>query len=448
MDNVTQQQRDFKKYVSYIANSVFGLKETGVSAGRRGFHIRFGMTGDIRSISEKWQTYGVTISESDQALSEKYTTYVLTAEDASIIKTINPYRSIITKNTKIYWVNSVAGGSTSSLFRSKELTPDSLGASTLLGQNLTKSKLIEATTASLSSKYKPSIANELVKLLNYADTNLSSIQINPPLQFQTADINTIGKDFGEILCAVWLFNNQGLDYVKFPRVSNERLVDFSGVKDGLLKPVSVKSGAGSKVTITNIINFLEKDIELQNNHFHVSRLSTHPYYFVFDIIEKNSMKEGMLELHKKLNTDSVKELTEALGIRKENLSYFNLQNWVKNTSIPDIKLKLQKFYEVNKYGIPTNEIWNRVERGSADRMWIVISPLGESLYHILNEDEKIQEGLNDFAKKIQISQCNIILTQRTMKFQIRKFQDIKFEFGWAGYSAGNKLGFKAKKDVG
>ena len=57
-------------------------------------------------------------------------------------------------------------------------------------------------------------------------------------------------------------------------------------------------------------------------------------------------------------------------------------------------------------------------------------------------NEEIQQSLQDLARKLSVIQVNIDVKNRAMLFQKTSFKKANFEFGWAGYAAGNKLGFK------
>jgi hypothetical protein len=74
----------------------------------------------------------------------------------------------------------------------------------------------------------------------------------------------------------------------------------------------------------------------------------------------------------------------------------------------------------------------------------IISPLGETIYKILNKDKEIQQSLTNVARQVTLIQLNVNVLSKKMTFQSNYFKDADFTFGWPGYSGGNKLGFKMK----
>jgi hypothetical protein len=71
-----------------------------------------------------------------------------------------------------------------------------------------------------------------------------------------------------------------------------------------------------------------------------------------------------------------------------------------------------------------------------------VSPLGEWLWKFLNQNEEIRGSMTELARQLSIIQVNIDIKKSLLLFQHNKFSEAEFLFGWAGYAAGNKLGFK------
>ena len=86
---------------------------------------------------------------------------------------------------------------------------------------------------------------------------------------------------------------------------------------------------------------------------------------------------------------------------------------------------------------------DRIKQAS-DKMRLIISPLGENIWKVLNDSRDIQNSLTNIAKKITLLQVNVDVKKQELTFKANKFRDVEFEFGWAGYAAGNKLGYKIK----
>ena len=87
--------------------------------------------------------------------------------------------------------------------------------------------------------------------------SLSGIDLS---MFTPADIATVAKNYGEILSGLWSMSNLEFERIYFPKMSNAAMIDFYGERNKMDYPVSVKSGAGSKVTIVNILNALQDKV--------------------------------------------------------------------------------------------------------------------------------------------------------------------------------------------
>jgi hypothetical protein len=89
------------------------------------------------------------------------------------------------------------------------------------------------------------------------------------------------------------------------------------------------------------------------------------------------------------------------------------------------------------------KLTERIIQGD-DKVRLIISPLGESIWKILNNSKEIKTSLMNIARQVALIQVNVDVKKRTLNFEHNFFRDADFEFGWAGYAGGNKLGFKMK----
>ena len=48
------------------------------------------------------------------------------------------------------------------------------------------------------------------------------------------------------------------------------------------------------------------------------------------------------------------------------------------------------------------------------------------------------------ARQLSMIQVNVDIKKGALVFDVNRFKKAEFIFGWAGYAAGNKLGFKMK----
>ena len=407
---------------SYITQSVTqaGIKITGSSRG--GYHIRFPLSGEMKDFESFFKIRDMRISDSDKRVSSKHDTYILTT-----IKQINK----IPKGTSIHWVNNAIGrGSTDGfLFNNKDLTPDMLG---LAGQILNKDELISKVSTTLNSKYDSNVTNSLIQFMKLAQTKSERINIKGVHNFSSKDLVKISADFGEILSAVWSMSpSMNFKQVNFPIASNEKLIDFYGIRMGIEYPISVKSGGGGKVTIQNIIDSIQRRAKTSKND-----ISTEESLQIFNIVNDNNMKEGMIKLHQLMETSAIKKLGEIIGVLPITLE--SLQTWVKDKSNEELVELLDPFWKV--LGM---KLTDKIKYGN-DKIRLIISPLGESIWGILNSNSSIQNSLTNVARQVTLIQVNVDVKSNQMIFKKNRFRDIEFQFGWAGYAAGNKLGFKAK----
>ena len=54
----------------------------------------------------------------------------------------------------------------------------------------------------------------------------------------------------------------------------------------------------------------------------------------------------------------------------------------------------------------------------------------------------MQDSLTSLARQVVLIQAKVDVKKAFMTFRVDNFSEAKFEFGWAGYSGGNKLGYK------
>ena len=138
-----------------------------------------------------------------------------------------------------------------------------------------------------------------------------------------------------------------------------------------------------------------------------------------------------------MDTPGIKELAKVTGIAKKKLDLASIKDWVADKDMSMLKSKLIPFWEKNAYGKPTE----RVLEGQ-DKLRLIISPLGEAIWKVLNNDANLKKSLTDVARMVAIIQVNVDVKTKSVHFKSNYFREAEFEFGWPGYISGNKLGFK------
>lgn len=415
------QQKELKKYITRVLK-LKGIKITGSSRGV--FHTRFALPMPEKDWKKFFAPFGLAVSDySGSRISGTYFTYNLTTTKKV---------SSVEKGVTIPWVNSYSGKTAagSRLFGGKELTPDSLG---LAGKTFDSQKVMTLVAKKVKDKYEKPVADSLIKLLKQADTNKSSVDLDPNLNFKSTDLAKISSDYGEILASIWAMRALRFKKVSFPSRSNEPLVDFYGVRFGVEYPISVKSGGGGKVTIQNIIDAISKRAKSASK----SDLSEEKSLVIFKTVNENNTKQGMVELHKIMKTKSIQALSKITKISIAKMSHQNLKEWVENIPREEQIKLLKPWWEINKHGKPSSIVLE-----GSDDYRLIGSPLGESIHRILNEDRGIKQSLINVARQVTLIQANVDVTNRKILFQSNYFKDADFKFDWAGYAGGNKLGFK------
>ena len=85
----------------------------------------------------------------------------------------------------------------------------------------------------LKTKYDEEVANELISMVNLANTKTRSATFDTT--FGSKDLAKVSADYGEVLAAIWAMANLGFKAAFFPLASNEKLIDFYGVRVGVSK---------------------------------------------------------------------------------------------------------------------------------------------------------------------------------------------------------------------
>lgn len=415
----TQNRKDLVALKSHIVKILKGQNISTTSSSRGGYHIRFPFEGDAKKFFEK---HNLAVSDYNKTISSKFETLSLVTTD-DIGK--------IPIGTQIPWVNNYVGAvkTGSTLFANKALTPDNLG---LAGKTVTSREISTIVDNQLGNKFDQSVVEALMHLIEVSNTKRNTIPLtdNP---FTAQDLAKVSADFGEILAAVWSMNALRFRKAYFPTASNEPLIDFYGVRMGIQYPVSVKSGGGGKVTVQNIIDKIEGRAKTAG-----SRLDNEASLAIFKIVAQNSMKDQMIKLHQYMETDAIKKLGDIMDVRWNRITIKSIKDWVGDKSNAQLKLLLDPFWkELNM------KLTERIIQGD-DKVRLIISPLGESIWKILNNSKEIKTSLMNIARQVALIQVNVDVKKRTLNFEHNFFRDADFEFGWAGYAGGNKLGFKMK----
>jgi len=415
-------QTDFRKWLTGEVGKL-GIKTT--QSSRNGFQIRFPLEGGEEDFVKFFNQFGVELRQTSASISGSFETYEVALTQSN---------DVLTAPVSMYWVNNITGGKDSDkFFGAKDLTPDDLGLAG--GRFADADQIIDVMRPIIRERYPEHnpVLGGLITKTKDAQSNTVGISEIDLSKYSQSDLATISKNYGEILSAVWSMNMMDYEMVFFPAVSNAALIDFYGMIDGVEQPVSVKSGGGGKVTIQNILDALDDKIRAGKVNPEEERS-----YIVFDTIRKNNAKAGILELHKEFETEPMKALEKVMNMDAEEIDLGSLIEWLEDYDNEQLKKMLKPFLKSMNTTI-TDAIWDR-----EDKVRFIISPLGEWLWKYLNDNTEVRQSMSNLAKNLYIIQINVDVKRKVMTYAANNFGDAEFEFGWAGYAAGNKLGFKMK----
>ena len=152
------------------------------------------------------------------------------------------------------------------------------------------------------------------------------------------------------------------------------------------------------------------------------------------------MKDQMIELHKFMDTEAIRKLSSIMNVRVPAITQDTIKDFVgKFEDQKDLVTALEPFWKVLN-----TKLEEKTKTGD-DRFRLVLSPLGESIWKILNADAEMRESLTRLAKQVTLIQINIDVTKTNILFKNNYFKNSTFKFGWAGYAGKNKLGFQMVK---
>ncbi len=418
--NEERVDRSISSLKTHIKKSV---KVKFTDSSRGAYHIRFSLDIDEKKFNQFFRKHSLEVVDYDGRISSKFDTYALVT---------TKQLGSIPVGTTIPWVNNFIGRSSSGgqLFNNKDLNPDNMG---LAGHQVNIQQIIGIVSPLLKAKYDEEVANQLIGLMNDAKSKRNKINLTPDIDFSTKDLAKVSADFGEILAAIWAMTSLGFKEAFFPTASNEKLIDFYGVRMGVQYPISVKSGGGGKVTIQNIIDAINNRAKTANADH-----STEKSLVVFKIVNENPTKQQMILLHQYMDTKAIKKLAEIMNANAESITLESIKAFLDGKDTEEVNKLLTPFWAVLNYK-PTDRI-----KEASDKLRLIISPLGEGIWKILNADKEMKTSLTNVARKVTLIQTNVDVKKKNMSFKSNFFKEAEFQFGWAGYAAGNKLGFKMK----
>ena len=444
-----------------------------INSKNGGKDLRFDLGGEdkqsIKKISNAFRKLKQDVSieavaagdYTNGANSGKFTTFLVTFNKDSKLSSLN----ISAGDTVKLVDNNPPKGS----IKSKELTPSSLKLPEDTPMQLNKLNSVVSSAIKkqygksnpfmesfltelymLVANHKPSYTNiKLNELGPFTENIKYSAEIKEAIDALGAtDLNTIGKDFGEILGAALMLNIVNTtDGISFPS-GNNPLVDFH--IDGY--GISSKYKAGAAPTLSNII----KDLKAEN----FTEDSEVKLYDLFKIVESNSVINGYIKGAEFMQIPSAIKLKELVG--NVPLEHKALEAFIQD------KLNTigrEEFY--NQYVAPLVLVAGRGVKSFAKIDWAKLEkanryvgllsyPLSLQLIDKLNgklgDVDLYIDTLRKIVSKLEVKQLYMDVSLKTEEvlFYLKGFGDdnAKLTFEAPNVSTPNpgngKLGFKMK----
>jgi hypothetical protein len=390
--------------------------------------------------------------------SGKFKTYVLT-----VTKDQGEFK----KGMQAHIVSNVAEGK--STIAGKSFTPGNLGLTDKTFKSGTA--IVKEISPTVKSKGGDELGNALVLLMNdvasqskkkFSDISevkdyTQTIKLSDPTKkalstILPSDLDTIGKDFGEVLGAISIGNQVGLETgVRFPG-GNEPLVDFYVDDYG----ISSKYKQGAAATLTKIIDQIDPKTL-------TSKSEKKLYNLVAPAFKGKSVSGNYLAMAKKLELPELQLIADLAKKSVEELTINDFDEVIKKilkNKLPNaedqnadklIKAKLDPFFKMagTSPSFPIN--WGKLANKKT-LYGIITSPLAYSVARTMNKDADYTKGLKQIIGKIEIKQLylDFDLGKNTSTFHLKSFSDpnASFSFVPSNISVNNpnngNLGFKMK----
>jgi hypothetical protein len=457
------------KLISLKNTLINNLNQSGFSAkskSDRGEHIRVNLGPDEKakeviaaqlSKINKEKFYKIEPIEpadfSNGAKSSKTYTYKI-----SVVKPIPEFPN----GAIAYIVNQAGEGKT---IVATTLTPGGLG---LPGNSFVdENDLVKFTKSKLSSVTKD---KNLIILLGYllddvamntttrfkkvSDIldDIDKVTLQPKTikllsTFSSIDLNTIGKDFGEVLGAVAMLKSveDAGSGIQFPPGKNNPLIDFS--IDGY--GISSKYQQGAAAALTDITKGLDP-----------KQLKGHPdqlelYDILLDIVNSPSTLDSYVDTAKRIESRGIVALSKIFDIPIDQITAKYIIDTMNNDfngktdaqKDKKLKTKYAPFYQAIGRSVGTKNMpldWAKVGK---TYYGLVLSPLAYNVMDDLNSNPEYRKPLKEMLSKLEVKQLylDFKLAKNYANFKLKSFMAADFKFMTSVSSDkpnNSKLGFK------
>lgn len=402
------------------------------------------------------------VGKLSDSISNEYTTYVL-----KLLKNIKEDEKSenikIPKGTKICFISADPSRKVSSFGKnSSVLKPSKFHFNgKVLSETELNSKTKEAfrnieSVSKLKQEIKQFCMDLMDQVENSPPKNNNGVKIKSEVGnlIEPQDINTIAKNFGEILGALWYMKIDPIeDSVEYPKSDTEQIVDYTihTNKSGTAyyQRVSAKSKQGAPSSLGGLLS-LEKD-KIKK----ITTVNKNKKEFLIEICDKN-IEESIIYANFRFNeqldgrTDAFKELQKIINsiknvgsneqpkkiiqnindyiykkYIKKSASYrpnnMTQENYMKSLEKPEQLFKddFSNFFQVCKYSPDISVIKKILNEKKQNKLIdLILFPLGKFAVKKMNDDSELIDLLNLIMKKSGIAQVNINLTNDTVRFNL------------------------------
>lgn len=271
-----------------------------------------------------------------------------------------------------------------------------------------------------------------------------------------SDIKVLGKNFGEVVLAVWyLYNTRDAVSVEFPRYENNPLADFTVnfSRDSGRPPlnVSAKYELGANASLNSIIKPGQELPEW-------ATVEERRAFEAVMAVSHGSIVDGILRAEQILDTKEyrvIRDMVRAAPTLRnisdlvENILYqagfLPSTNWSDQSEVRKkyeaFMVLLKPFYDATgRAGIPTiQSMRNIVALGHGKYYHPILYAFSASLAKTFNMSHVFTDVLNKAASTIKADQAYLTIGPSSFRVEIKKIESSKFKFsaGAIAYKADN-----------
>ena len=368
--------------------------------------------------------------------------------DTQILKLLKPIGQI-PADTEIYLIVADVNKKQSSFGKnSSELKPDKFHFN---GKILDENKITSETKNAFENIKSVSKLKTEIKL--FCIDLLDQVEHHPPRNGQETtinskygeliepqDINTIAKNFGEILGALWYMKTDPIkdNKTEYPKSNNERLIDYTihtnKNNSPYLQPISAKSKEGAPSAISGLI--VGQKNRIKNIKIKKQSLEFVYYEFLNDLCTLNTQESILyVNSHFLFETTAFKKLKNKIRVINKYEGMANtirkIENYINTKYVKKIDRRNPQSIEeaANSFLEDFSDVFEacsfspdfgKVKSAmlSNSKIELLLYPLGRVAANAMNENETLVDFFNSLMKSTGISQISINLTKTKMTFTL------------------------------